>query len=268
MSHPYPSPPILLTLVVGLAAGFMSGLFGVGGGILVVPALVLLLHMEQRLAHGTSLAAVLPISAISLLTYWSQGNVDWWLALWLSLGALGGAVLGTRLLHVVPHRALGYGFAALLVATAIRLFIPTEATGRDPITVGLVLVAVVLGIAAGTLAGLLGVGGGIILVPAMVVLFGELPVVAKGTSVAVIIPTSLMGTWRNRQKANADLRTALVVGIGGIPAAIAGGVISDRMSDDLSNVLFALLVLAVAARLIWDLERERRHEPPIAEGDL
>ncbi len=268
MTSSYPSPPLFVTLVVGLAAGFMSGLFGVGGGILVVPALVLVLHMEQRLAHGTSLAAVLPISLMSLVTYWGQGHVDWWLALWLSLGALAGAVLGTRLLHVVPHRALGYGFAAVLLVTAVRLFIPTDATGRDPLTVALVLVAVALGVAAGTLAGLLGVGGGIILVPAMVVLFGELPVVAKGTSVAVIIPTSLMGTWRNRAKANADLRTAMVVGIGGIPAAVAGSLVAARMSATLSNVLFAILVLVVAARLIWDLERERRHEPPIAEGDI
>ena len=64
-------------LAVGVAAGFLAGLFGVGGGILIVPGLVLAAGMDQRLAHGTSLAAVLPISMASLLTYAAHDNVDW-----------------------------------------------------------------------------------------------------------------------------------------------------------------------------------------------
>ena len=60
----------MLLLVVGIGAGFLSGVFGVGGGILVVPGLMIFVHMEQRRAHGTSLAAVLPIAAASLVTYW------------------------------------------------------------------------------------------------------------------------------------------------------------------------------------------------------
>ncbi|MFM9037912.1 MAG: sulfite exporter TauE/SafE family protein, partial [Actinomycetota bacterium] len=75
---------------IGIGAGLLSGMFGVGGGILVVPALVMLLKFDQRLANGTSLGAVLPISVASLVTYWSHDNVDWWMALWITIGALGG----------------------------------------------------------------------------------------------------------------------------------------------------------------------------------
>jgi uncharacterized membrane protein YfcA len=259
---------IVRIALVGLAAGFLSGLFGVGGGILIVPALVLVLKMEQRLAHGTSLAAVLPISVASLATYWANGNVDWPVAFWIAVGAVTGAVLGTKLLHVLPERVLGYAFAALLVVTAVRLFIDTEAAGRGELSVATVIGLVVLGLASGVLAGLLGVGGGIVMVPAMVVLFHMAPVLAKGTSVAVIIPTAIMGTWRNRKKRNADLRVAMILGGAGIVSAVAGGVISDRLSDSLSNVLFATLLLVVAARMIYGYVKEGKpspHDEPLME---
>ena len=245
-----------LVVAIGVGAGFLSGMFGVGGGILVVPALVLLLKFDQRLANGTSLGAVLPISISSLVTYWSHDNVDWSMALWLAIGALGGALLGTRWIHVLPRRVLGYLFALMLVATAVRLFIPMSADGRDVITVVAAVALVLIGLVTGTLAGLLGIGGGVVMVPAMVVFFNELNVVAKGTSVAVIIPTSIMGTWRNWKADNVDLRVAGIVGVAGIVSAIGGGIIADHMSQDLSNILFASLVLVVAIRMILDLRRD------------
>ncbi|MFZ9580360.1 MAG: sulfite exporter TauE/SafE family protein, partial [Ilumatobacteraceae bacterium] len=165
-----------LVVAIGVGAGFLSGMFGVGGGILVVPALVLLLKFDQRLANGTSLGAVLPISISSLFTYWSHDNVDWSMALWLAIGALGGALLGTRWIHVLPRRVLGYLFALMLVATAVRLFIPMSADGRDAITAVAAVALVLIGLVTGTLAGLLGIGGGVVMVPAMVVFFNELNV--------------------------------------------------------------------------------------------
>ena len=245
-----------LVVAIGVGAGFLSGMFGVGGGILVVPALVLMLRFDQRLANGTSLGAVLPISISSLVTYWSHDNVDWSMALWLAIGALGGALLGTRWIHVLPRRVLGYLFALMLVATAVRLFIPMSADGRDAITAVAAVALVLIGLVTGTLAGLLGIGGGVVMVPAMVVFFNELNVVAKGTSVAVIIPTSIMGTWRNWKADNVDLRVAGIVGVAGIVSAIGGGIIADHMSQDLSNILFASLVLVVAMRMIFDLRRD------------
>lgn len=245
---PLPFVPVLL---IGVLAGFLAGLFGVGGGILIVPALVLVAGMDQRLAHGTSLASVLPIAAASLITYASHGNVDWPVGLWLSVGAVAGAVIGTRLLHVLPERTLAVLFIVMLVVSAIRLFTASDATGRSPISVLTVLALVGVGLATGVLAGLLGVGGGIVMVPAMIILFGITPVVAKGTSAAVIIPTALMGTWRNRRKRNADVRAAAIIGISGIVSAAIGGTIADKMSETTSNVLFASLLLIVAARMAW-----------------
>ena len=152
---------MLPIVVVGVSAGFLAGLFGVGGGILIVPGLVLAAGMDQRLAHGTSLAAVLPISIASLVTYATHDNVDWAVAVWLAIGAVAGAVVGTKLLHVLPHRTLGLLFAGLLIVSAVRLFVSTDADGRGAITVWQRRrPAVVVGLATGILAGLLGVGGG------------------------------------------------------------------------------------------------------------
>jgi uncharacterized membrane protein YfcA len=244
-------------LLVGLAAGFLSGLFGVGGGILLVPALVLVLHLPQRMASGTSLAAVLPISVASLVSYTLSGSIDWWVAFLLAIGAVSGAVLGTHLLQVLPLRIVGIGFIVLLVLTAIRMFIPLEAEGRAPLTALTVVLLVLVGVVIGILAGLFGVGGGVVLVPLLVVLWSIAPVVAKGTSLAVVVPTAIVGTLRNRANLNADLRLAAIVGVAGIVSAVVGSEVAHEIDDRLSNVLFAILLVIVSLKLIRDLFAER-----------
>lgn len=247
-------------VAVGLAAGFLSGIFGVGGGILVVPALVLVLGMDQRLAHGTSLAAIVPIALAGVTGYALDGKVDWAASLFLVLGSAGlGARIGTHLLHVLPQRALALVFAAVLAVTAVRLvFDDSVAGGRDSLTVGTAAVLVAVGVVAGTTAGLLGVGGGVIMVPAMVVLLGIPPAVAKGSSLAVIIPTAVVGTRRNLARHNADLAVALTVGISGVVSSFGASLISVGLDERLSNRLFAALLVFVAAKMLWDNRRPAR----------
>lgn len=257
-------------VIVGLAAGLLGGLFGVGGGLIIVPGLVSLAGMDRRLAHGTSLAATLPIAAASLITYVSHGNVDWAVAFFLALGAIAGAIVGTTLLHIIPKNVLVIIFVITVLATATRLAISTDSTGRSDLTIAMVLLLILVGLLTGTLAGLLGIGGGVIMVPAMVVILGMVPVVAKGTSVAVIVPTAIMGTIRNRTKANADIRVAAVVGGFGAVSAIIGGTISDRMSDHLSNIMFALLLVFVAVTQLLSLRSKPAtpvQEPSIPASD-
>lgn len=246
-----PTRHVWMLVFVGLVAGFLSGIFGVGGGILVVPGLTIFVRMDQRLAHGTSLAAILPISLASLITYWGHQHVDWPVAFWLSCGAIVGSIVGTHLLAVTSKRALGLIFASVLIVSAIRLFIATQGDGRDQLHLSIVLSLIAIGFAAGALAGLLGVGGGIVLVPAMIVIFGISSVIAKGTSIAVIVPTAIMGTIRNRSAKNVDLTAAMIIGCSGIVSAIAGGFVSALLTDTTSNVLFAILLVAVAIRIFF-----------------
>lgn len=245
-------------LLIGAGAGLLSGLFGIGGGIVIVPALLALLSMERKLAHGTSLAATLPVASASLVTYTIGGNVDWPVAGCLAAGAIFGAVVGTQLLQIIPKRPLTIIFVVVILLTAIRLLLADDVMGREPLSLLGALALIFIGFVTGTLSGLLGIGGGVIMVPAMVVLFGEVPVVAKGTSVAVIVPSSLVGTVRNRQHHNADIPVALAIGGAGILSAIVGSLISDSIDDTVSNVMFAVLLVTVAVLQI----RTLRPSPP------
>ncbi|CAN5580115.1 hypothetical protein BH10ACT3_BH10ACT3_01790 [soil metagenome] len=255
-------PRLIKSILVGVLAGFVAGLFGVGGGILMVPALVMVMQMDQRTAHGTSLAAVVPIGIASTLSYALAGEVDWAVGACLAVGAVGGAVLGTHLLRFLPQRVLGFAFSALLLLTAARMiFDNSNASGRAALSVMTAVVLVLVGALAGIVAGLLGVGGGIIMVPVMVVGFDMTSVLAKGTSLAVIVPTAIMGTWRNLKNGNADLQVAVASGLAGVVSRLLGAKLSILMPEQLATALFAALLVVVAARMLWQLWRDRDAPP-------
>lgn len=240
---------------IGLAAGALAGIFGVGGGILIVPALVAVLAMERREAHATSLAAVVPIATAGLAPYLARGDVDWVAGAWLVFGALAGALIGTALLARLSRRALAVSFTLLLGAAAVRLALPLESAEPATYTLGVAALLVVVGLLSGTVAGLLGVGGGIVIVPVLVVVLGVDPVVAKGTSLAVVVPTALLGTVRNRRAGIVSVQTAVWVGVGGVIAAVAGGWFAGLLSPTVSNVLFGVLLAVVATRTALEARR-------------
>ncbi len=240
-----------------MLAGLLSGLFGVGGGILIVPGLVLLLGMDQRIAHGTSLAAIVPIALAGVAGYALADAVDWPAGALLIIGATMGTLIGTRALRTIPQTWLRALFAALLILAAARLFFPIAAAmGRGPLDVAGVLGLIGLGVVSGGVAGLLGVGGGIVIVPALILLFSVPDAVAKGTSLLVIIPTGLVGTMSNLRAGNANLSVAAVVGTFGVASAFGASQLSTALPARLSRVLFAILLLAVAAQLLLRLRKD------------
>jgi uncharacterized protein len=242
--------PWTRVVLVGVAAGFMSGLFGVGGGVVIVPLLALLAGFPAKVATGTSLSAIVPISVAGITGYATAGEVDWALAACLSVGAVAGAIVGTRLLVWISPSALQVVFAGVMVITAVRLIVAeADPSGRGDLTLALAAGLVLLGIASGVLAGLLGVGGGIVIVPALTLLVGVPLVLAKGTSLAVILPTAVMGTFRNRRTQLTALRPAAVVGTAGIVSALGGSKLSLHLDAGISRALFAALLVVVAIRL-------------------
>jgi hypothetical protein len=242
--------PWVRVAVVGSAAGFASGLFGIGGGVIIVAALVLVAKFPHKLATGTSLAAILPICLSGLAGYATGGEVDWSAAAWVSLGAIPGAIIGTRLLVTIRTPLLQVVFAAAMIVGAIRLlFEDVAGDGRPDMTARMAVAMILVGLASGILAGLLGIGGGIVIVPALTLLFGVPHVLAKGTSLAIVVPTALMGTVRNRQAGLAALRPAAAVGVAGIAAAAVASKVSLGMSPRVSAILFAGLLCVAAVRL-------------------
>jgi uncharacterized membrane protein YfcA len=123
-----PAPPVhrmLKLAAIGTLAGIFSGLFGVGGGTVIVPLLIFWFGYGERLATGTSLAAIVLIGLLGTLAQGGiYGNVHVLTGLWLSIPAVAGVVAGTAIQQRIPQRAVSLLFAALLVAIAIELIIP------------------------------------------------------------------------------------------------------------------------------------------------
>lgn len=235
---------------IGLLAGLLSGLFGVGGGTVIVPFLVMLLRFDQRLAAGTSLAAIVPTATVGVISYAVHGSVAWIAALLLAAGAVVGAQIGTWLLPRLSLTVLRSAFVGFLVAVIVSLFVVIPSRDAELVLTWLSGAAlVVLGIVTGILSGLIGVGGGIIVVPALMVLFGTSDLVAKGTSLLMMIPTALSGTVGNIRRRNVDLVAAAIVGIAACTTTALGAWAAVLIDPVVANALFAAYLVVIAVQM-------------------
>lgn len=243
---------------IGLLAG-LSGLFGVGGGTVIVPLLVLLLHFDQRLAAGTSLAAIVPTASVGVISYATTGSVAWIPAIILAAGAVVGAQIGTRLLPRISQTALRWGFVGFLLVVIVSLFlvIPSrDAAFELSWLTGIALVGV--GIGTGILAGLIGVGGGVIVVPVLMLAFGTSDLVAKGTSLLMMIPTAISGTVGNLRNRNVDLLAALLIGVSACTTTALGAWLATIVDPTLGNMLFAAYLVVIAVQMAIKAVRGRK----------
>jgi uncharacterized protein len=124
---------MLIVILVGIAAGIMGGLVGVGGGIIIVPALVYLLGVSQKTAQGTSLALImLPVGVLGVLQYYKQGHVDFKVVGLLAIGFFLGSFLGSKIALSLPQATVKKIFAVLMILIAVKmLFLDKEKNGKD-----------------------------------------------------------------------------------------------------------------------------------------
>jgi len=249
----------LTCIGIGLVAGVLSGLFGVGGGTVIVPFLVMFLHFDQRLAAGTSLAAIVPTATVGVISYAVTGSVAWIPALLLALGAVFGAQIGTWLLPRLSLTVLRWAFVGFLVAVIVSLFLVIPSRDAELVlTWGSGAALVVVGLGTGILSGLIGVGGGIIVVPVLMVLFGTSDLVAKGTSLLMMIPAAVSGTFGNIRRGNVDLVAAAVVGVAACTTTALGAWIATLVDPFVGNVLFAVYLAFIAVQMGVRAWRGRR----------
>lgn len=249
----------IVAILVGLAAGLLSGLFGVGGGTVIVPALVFFLGFNQRLAAGTSLAAIVPTATVGVISYATTGSVAWVAAIILAAGAIIGAQIGTWLLHRLPLPVLRWGFVGFLVLVIISLYLVIPSRDAEiEYTILSVIDLIVLGLVTGILAGLLGVGGGIVVVPVLMILFGASDLEAKGTSLLMMIPTAISGTVGNIRRKNVDLPAAIAIGVAACTTTALGAWIATLVDPFVGNVLFSIFIAFIAVQMALRAIRAQR----------
>lgn len=237
--------------VIGIVGGALSGLFGIGGGIVMVPLLVTLAGLNQRRAAATSLVAIIPAAIVGSITYLANGEIDIVAGAIISVGAVAGALIGSSLLRRLSLAWLSWMFIALLLVVAVRLLIVVPERGEAlELSAGVAFGYVALGLVMGIASGLFGIGGGVIAVPALVAIFGISDLIAKGTSLLVMIPTSIVGTISHVRARAVDVRAGLVVGVTATVASVPGALLALALPPRLSSILFAILLLVVAAQLI------------------
>jgi hypothetical protein len=208
--------------------------------------------MDQRRAAATSLVAIVPTAIVGALVYGIGGHVAIVAGAVLGLGAIGGSLLGSRLLRRLPIGVLRWMFIGMLGVGAIQTLI--DIPSRDshisltPVSiVTLVLVGVLMGVASG----LLGVGGGLIVVPILITGFGASDLLAKGTSLVAMIPAALTGSGVNVRAHVVKASDGLVVGVAASAASWLGVAFAYRISPFVSSVLFFVLMIVTMVQLAY-----------------
>lgn len=251
MSLPTVTQPWKLVLI-GLTAGTVGGTFGVGGGIIIVP-LLLVVGFDQHRAHATSLSAIVIIVTTGAISFGASGEINAGLGIVVGVGGVIGSLIGATLMNRVSARTLTIVFSTFLLIAAIRMI-----SGADPIPgagelsdLSATLIAGWIGLLAGFFAGLVGIGGGVVIVTLTVLLLGLTQHEAQGTSFTAMIFTSVAGTVVNLKNRRVRPKDGLAVGAGGAAGAVIGSQFALGVEGVTLSLAFGFLVLFVALRSFW-----------------
>ncbi|MGI9429981.1 MAG: sulfite exporter TauE/SafE family protein [Bythopirellula sp.] len=255
-----------LSIAFGGIVGFALGLTGGGGSLLAVPLLVYGLSIAPREAIGISLAAVGVTALLGVVPRWRSGQVEAGTGLLFALAGMVGAPLGTWVAALIPEAFLLTLFALLMLSIATRMWInepgtqPTSAiaticerseSGQLQLTTPCAIILLSVGVLTGFLSGMFGVGGGFVIVPALV-LFSQMPIHrAVATSLLVIVLVSLSGVTSHvvAGRGIAWDVTGLFVA-GGFLGMLLGGRFSEKISGPRLQKVFAAGIVIVASWIL------------------
>jgi uncharacterized membrane protein YfcA len=240
-------------LLVGLIAGFLGGLVGIGGGVIIVPLMTDILKFRQQEAHGTSLVAVVFTGVAGSVVYYLNGSVDVTAAAILSGMALCTVRFGAQYCCFLPEVRLKRYFGLFLLVIALLLvlkpILPHDMEGSSSVWIRWIIL-VFLGALTGFLSGMMGVGGGSFMVPMMVIFAGIAQQTAQGISLLAMIPASTVGVWTHWKMGNILLRhlTGLVVGV--LAGVAVGGSFAHLMPERELSLLFTALLIYTTLRYL------------------
>lgn len=232
--------------VVGFSGGFCGGLAGLGGGIIMIPLMYWVMRLTQHRAHGTSLTAIVFTSLVSSMIYFRNGTADVAAALILAGSAMITARIGALYANSLPEKRLKIAFAWFvifisLVVIAKGTILNLSFQVRPFEYYGILIVT---GIFTGFLTGMMGVGGGSLMIPSLVIFLGMPQHMAQGTSLLAMLPGSAVGAYTHYRMGN----VAMTVVFGLILGAASGGYFGASLAH-LMPELYLRLVFAAAG--IW-----------------
>lgn len=244
---------VILALFVGLTAGLFGGLVGLGGGVIMIPLMVRFFKFGQHQAHGTSLMALVFTGLSGAITYYLNGSVDFVAAALLAASAIFTARVGALYAHSLPEWQLKRAFGFFLIFVSLLLlskpylshlvFLAHPASGW-----GYVASLLVSGAIAGFLSGMMGVGGGSIMVPALVLLVGHTQHMAQGSSLLAMVPAGSVGAYTHWRLGNVVTRVlpGLIVGI--IIGTYFGGSLAHLLTEANLRLVFAVVLILLGIR--------------------
>ncbi len=212
----------------------------------MIPAMVALMGMERHKAHATSLAVIAFVSIAAASSYSLHGNSDFRLAALLLTGSPAGVIIGAKIMHKMSSRLLGIIFGVFLVTIALtgfRINITPVTYQMAPFVSYLALIF--LGALTGFLAGILGVGGGIIVIPELVCLAGISQQVAQGVSLLFIIPTALIGSFTHWKHNLIDLAIAPWIATTSLFFGLAGAYLANTLASATLKSIFSMFILLI-----------------------
>jgi hypothetical protein len=253
-----------VNLLIGFLAGLFGGLVGLGGGVIMILFMVGILKLDQHKAHGTSLVALVFTGISGAIAYGIQGTVEVTAAIVLSVTAMITARSGAHFAHSLPEWKLKHSFGGFLVFVSLLLllkpFLPvihTMETGWLKITVLLLT-----GVFTGFLSGMMGVGGGSIMVPVMVLLAGFEQHTAQGTSLLAMVPAAAVGAYTHWKLGN--VKTGLLGGLipGILIGTYLGGILAHILSETSLRIVFAAVLIWTGMRYL------RTKRPELPQGKI
>ena len=237
--------------LIGLTAGFTSAFLGIGGGVLLVPALVLFSGYEIKKAVGTSLVIIIPTAFLGAITHYfvDRQNLLLATAIILASSSVIGARIGAHLVQRIKAKTLIVSFSAVMVLAGLKQLGLISILKGDvfPLDVWVLLLT---GTVAGTLSALLGIGGGIVIVPALSMLFGLDMHKAIATSLVVIVPATAAGSFFHARSGNVikcDLQVLIPASLAG---AVTGALLSNMLSTGELSKVFGIFLIACSIRLL------------------
>jgi uncharacterized protein len=250
-------------LILGICAGIMSGLFGIGGGIVMVPSLIAIFGMDILNANATSLGAMLlPVGVFGVMAYYKAGFINVRNALWISLGLFAGSFFGGEIAVSLDEKILSKLYAGILLYVALGyLDIPKLLRRKKPSNEINNLPTpdieypiwqfVLLGTAAGIFAGLFGKGGGIVIVPLLIKFFKYDPKAAAATSLAALqLPVGLPSVIVYAEAGYLNWVYAGLMALGIVVGVIFGTKMAIKLSGEVFKKAYAVFLLGVAVYMV------------------